>query len=199
MSSTLAWKIPWMEEPGGLLSMGLHRVRHDWRISNQPILKEIDPKHSLEVLTLKLKLQYFGRLMWRANSLEKTLCWERLKTEGEAGDGGWDGWMASLTQWTWTCANSKRWWETEKPGVRQSMGSQTIRHNLAAEQSRTTDWTTINMNHCNCVFSFTTLNKAQTNRQMSSSSICGLSGITLYSHGPCRIKKNWILMSIHGV
>ena len=131
-------------------------------------------------------------LMQRANSLEKTLCWERLKAEGEAGDGGWDGWMASLTQWTWTCANSKRWWETEKPGVRQSMGSQTIRHNLAAEQSRTTDWTTINMNHCNCVFSFTTLNKAQTNRQMSSSSIFGLSGITLYSHGPCKIKENWI-------
>ena len=48
-------------------------------------------------------------------------------------------------------------------GVRQSMGSQTVRHSLATEQSRTTDWTAVSMNHFNFVFSFTTLNKAQTN------------------------------------
>ena len=47
---------------------------------------------------LKLKLQYFGHLMWRADSFEKTLCWERLKVGREGGDRGWDGWMASLTQ-----------------------------------------------------------------------------------------------------
>ena len=53
--------------------------------SNQSILKETDPEYSLEGLMLKLKLQYFGHLMQRANSLEKTLIWERLKAEG-AGD-----------------------------------------------------------------------------------------------------------------
>ena len=140
-SSTLAWKILWMEEPGRRQSMGLHRVGHDWvtslslldiilknrditlptkvhlvkamvfpivmygyetwttrkaecwkidafglwcwrrllrvpwtaRRSNQSILKENSPEYSLEGLMLKLKLQYFGHLMWRTDSLENTL------------------------------------------------------------------------------------------------------------------------------
>ena len=55
----------------------------------------------IEGLMLKLKLQYFGHLMWRADSLEKTHCWERLKAEGEGDYRGWDGWMASSTRWTW--------------------------------------------------------------------------------------------------
>ena len=54
---------------------------------------------------LMLKLQYFGHLIWTTNSLEKTLCWERLKAEGEEGDRGWDCWLASLIQWTWTWGN----------------------------------------------------------------------------------------------
>ena len=57
----------------------------DCEESNQSILKEICPEYSLEVLTLKLKLQYFGHLMGRADSLEKTLMLERLKA-GEGGD-----------------------------------------------------------------------------------------------------------------
>ena len=61
-------------------------------------------------------------------------CWERLKAGGEGDNRGWDGWMASLTQWTWIWANSGRWWRTGKPGVLQSMGSQRVRHNLVAEQ-----------------------------------------------------------------
>ena len=52
------------------------------RRSNQPILKEISPEYSLEGLMLKLKLQYFAHLMRRADSLEKTLLWERLKAGG---------------------------------------------------------------------------------------------------------------------
>ena len=62
------------------------------RIWNQLILKEISPEYSLEGLMLKLKLQYFGHLMWRANSWKGPWCWERLKAEREAGDRGWDGW-----------------------------------------------------------------------------------------------------------
>ena len=59
------------------------RVPWTVRRSNQSILKEISPKYSLEGLMLKLKLQYFGHLMRRTESLEKTLCWERLKAEGD--------------------------------------------------------------------------------------------------------------------
>ena len=59
---------------------------------------------------------YFGHLMWKADSLEKVLYWERLKAGGEEEDRGWDGWMVSPTQWTWIWASSKRWWRTEKPG-----------------------------------------------------------------------------------
>ena len=50
--------------------------------------------------------------------------WKRLKAEGEWDDRGWDGWMASPTQWTWLWASSGSWWWTRKPGVLQSMGSQ---------------------------------------------------------------------------
>ena len=70
------------------------------RISNQSILKEINPEDSLEGLILKLKLQYFGHVMQRADSLEKTLILERLRAGGEGGTRGQNGWIASLTQWT---------------------------------------------------------------------------------------------------
>ena len=161
-SSTLAWKILWMEEPGRRQSMGSHRIGHDWvtslslldiilknrditlptkvhlvkamvfpivmygceswttrkaecwkidafglwcwrrllrvpwtaRRSNQSILKENSPEYSLEGLMLKLLL------MRRTDSLEKTLMLGRLKAGGEEDNRGWDGWMASLTQWT---------------------------------------------------------------------------------------------------
>ena len=63
----------------------------------QSILKEISPEYSLEGLMLKLKLQYFGYVMRRADSFEKTLILERLKAGGEGDDREWDSWMASLT------------------------------------------------------------------------------------------------------
>ena len=60
-------------------------------------------------------------------------CWERLKAGGEGDDRGWDGWMASLTQWTWVWASfGSRWW-IWKPGVLRSMGSQRVRHDWATE------------------------------------------------------------------
>ena len=82
------------------------RVPWTARRSNQSILKEISPEYSLEGVMLKLKLQYFGHLMWRTDSFEKTLMLKRLKA-GEGDDRGWDGWMASLTQWTWVWVNSE--------------------------------------------------------------------------------------------
>ena len=86
----------------------LLRVLWIARRSNQSILKKINPEYSLEGLMLKLQLQHFGHLMWKANSLEKTLTLERLKAGGEGDNRGWDSWMASPTQWTWVWASFRR-------------------------------------------------------------------------------------------
>ena len=79
-------------------SRRLWRVTWTARISNQSVLKEISPEYSLEGLMLKLKLQFFSHLMWRTDSLEKTLMLGKLKTGGAGDHRGWDGWMTSLTQ-----------------------------------------------------------------------------------------------------
>ena len=60
-------------------------------------------------------------------------CWERLKAEGEGDDRGWDGWMASLTPWTWVWASSSSWWWTRKPDMLQAMGLQRIGHSWMIE------------------------------------------------------------------
>ena len=113
----------------------LLRVHWTARRSNQLILKEISPECSLEGLMLKLKLQYFGHLMQRADSFEKTLSWERSKA-GEGDDRGWDSWMASPTQWIWVWASSGSLWWTVKPGVLQSMELQRVRHDWLTELTR---------------------------------------------------------------
>ena len=106
----------------------LLRIPWTARRSSQSILKEINPKYPLQGLMLKLKLQYFSHLMQRADSLEKY--------SDARKDRGWDGWMASPTQWTWVWASPRRWWRTGKPGVLQSTGSQRIRHDWATEQQK---------------------------------------------------------------
>ena len=103
------------------------------RRSNQSILKEISPGCSLEGMMLKLKVQYFGHLMWSVDSLEKTLMLGRFGAGGEGDDIGWDGWMASLTWWTWVWVNSGSWWWTGRPGMLQFMGSQRVRHHWTTE------------------------------------------------------------------
>ena len=85
----------------------LLRVPWTARRSNQSILKEISPENSLE--GLMLKLQYFGHLMRRTDSLEKTLMLGKLKAGEEGDDRGWDSWMSLPTQWTWIWAGSGRW------------------------------------------------------------------------------------------
>ena len=111
----------------------LLRVPWTARRSNQSIPSEISPEYSLEGLMLKLKLQYFGHLMRRTNSLEKTLMLKMLKAGGKGDDSGWDGWMASLTQWTWVWVSSGSWWWTGKPSVLLFMGSQRVGHDWATE------------------------------------------------------------------
>ena len=111
----------------------LLRVLWAARRSNQSILKEISPGISLEGMMLKLKLQYFGHLMQRVDSLKRPWCWEGLGAGGEGDDRGWDGWMASLTRWTWVWVNSGSWWWTGSSGMLQFMGSQRVGHDWATE------------------------------------------------------------------
>ena len=111
----------------------LLRVPWTTRISNQSILKEISPEYSLEGLMLKLKVQYFGHLMRKADSFEKTLILGKIERGREGDDRGWDGWMAPLTQWIRVWVNSGSWWWTGRPGVLQSMGLQRVGHDWATE------------------------------------------------------------------
>ena len=111
----------------------LLRVPWTARRSNQSILKEISPGCSLEGMMLKLKLQYFGHLIRRVDLLEKTLMLGGLGSGGEGDDPGWDGWMASLTRWTWVWMNSKGWYWTWRPRVLWFMELQRVGHDWAPE------------------------------------------------------------------
>ena len=82
---------------------------------------------------LKLKLQYFGHLMRSIDSLEKTLMLGGIGGRRKRGQQRWDGWMASLTRWTWVWVNSGSWWWTGRPGVLWFMGSQRVRHDWVTE------------------------------------------------------------------
>ena len=95
----------------------LLRVPWTARRSNQSILQEISPEYSLEELMLKLKLQYLGTWCEELTHWNRPCCWERLKAGGEGDDRGWDGWMASLTWWTWVWVGSGSWWWTGRPGM----------------------------------------------------------------------------------
>ena len=93
---------------------------------------------------------------WSSNTLatwceelihcKRPWCWERLKVGGEGDDRGWNGYMASPTQWTWVWASSRSLWGTRKPSVLQSVGSQRVRHDCATELN----WkhVAINMSWC---------------------------------------------------
>ena len=101
---------------------------------NQSVFREINTDYSLEDLMLKLKLQHFGQMMQMPTHWKNLSFWERLGAEEE----GWDGWMESPTQWTWTWANFGSWWGTGRPGELHSMGSQRVGHDWVTEQQQ---WT----------------------------------------------------------
>ena len=71
--------------------------------------------------------------------LKRAWYWERLKVGGKGDDRGWDGWMASLTQWTWIWVNSRSWWWTWRPGMLWFKGSQRVGHDWAPELNWTVD------------------------------------------------------------
>ena len=89
------------------------------------------------MLTLKKKFEWvYNTLAISCQELtrwKRPWCWEELGAGGEGDDRGWDGWMASLTRWTWVWVNSGSWWWTGRPGVLQFMGSQRVGHNWATE------------------------------------------------------------------
>jgi len=119
----------------------LLRVPWTARRSNQSLLKEISPGYSLEGMMLKLKLQYFGHLMRRVDSLEKTLMLGRI---GGRRRRGWQRmrWLDGITDWwTWVWVNSRSWWWTGRPGVLQFTGSQRVGHDWATELN----WTDANI------------------------------------------------------
>ena len=102
-------------------------------------IKPINPKENQSWI-------FFGRADAEAEALilwppdekswvirKKPWFWERLKAGGEGDDRGWDGWIASLIQWTWVWVSSGRWWTTGKTGVLQSVKLQRIRHDWATE------------------------------------------------------------------
>ena len=74
-----------------------------------------------------------GEAWWAADYWKRLGCWEGLGAGGEGDDRGWDGWMASLTRWTWVWVNSGTWWWTGRPGVLQFMGSQRVWYDWATE------------------------------------------------------------------
>ena len=110
-------------------------LRASWtaKRSNQSILKR-------SVLEVHWKDWCWS---WNSNSLatwckelthwKRPWCWETLRAGGEGDNGGWDGWMASPTQWTWVWVDSGIWWWTEWPGVLRFMGSQRVRHDWVTE------------------------------------------------------------------
>ena len=108
----------------------LEKTLETWtaRRSNHSILKEISPGCSLKDWCWS----------WNSNTLatswevlihcKRPWCWEGLGAEGEGEYRGWDGWMASPTQWTWVWVDSGSWWWTGRPGMLRFMGSQRVRH-----------------------------------------------------------------------
>ena len=117
----------------------LLRVPWTARRSNQSILNEISPGCSLEGPMLKLELQYFGHLMEELTHWKRPWWWEGLGAGGEGDNRGWDGWMASLTWWTWVWVNSRSWCWTGRPGVLRFMGLQRVGHDWVTELN-CTDW-----------------------------------------------------------
>ena len=114
----------------------LLRVPWAAKRSNQSILKEISPLYSLEGLMLKLKPQYFGHLMWRTDSLEKTLMLGKIEGWQRRGQQRMRCLDAIADQWTWVWVDSRSWWWRQgRPGVLKSRGSQRVGRDWAQQHS----------------------------------------------------------------
>ena len=105
-------------------------LRAPWiaRRSNQSILKKISPEYSLKAWCWSWNSNTLATWCEEGTHLKRPWCWERLKVGEEGDNRGWDGFMASLTQWTWVWVNSGSWWWTGRPLMLQSMGLQRVGH-----------------------------------------------------------------------
>ena len=107
----------------------LLRVPWNARRSNKSILKVISPGCSLEGMMLSWNSSTLATSCEELTHWKRLWCWEGLGAGGKGDGRGWDGWMASLTRWTWVWVNSGSWWWTGRLGVLQFMGSQRVGHN----------------------------------------------------------------------
>ena len=99
-------------------------------------VKLINPKGNQSwIFTGRTDAEAEAPILWPPDvkNWKRPWCWERLKTGAEGDNRGWDGWIASPTQWTWVWVGSGSWWLTGRPGVLQFMGSQRVRNNWATE------------------------------------------------------------------
>ena len=113
----------------------LLRVPWTARRSSQSILKEISPEYSLDAEAILWPPDVKSWFIWKDPDAGKDWRREQKRTTE-----GWTGWMASQTQWTWVWVSSGSWWWTGRPGGLQSMVSQRVRHNWAAELQGLKSW-----------------------------------------------------------
>ena len=111
----------------------LLRVPWTARRSNQSILKEISPGVHWKDWCWSWNSNTLAIWCEELTHLRRPWCWERLRARRAGDDRGWDGWMASPTQWTWLWVDSGSWWWTGRPGVLWFMGSQRVGHDWATE------------------------------------------------------------------
>ena len=109
---------------------------------NQSILKEISPSVHWKDWCWSWNSNTFAISCEELTHWKRLWCWEGLGSGGEGDNRGWDGWMASLTQWSWVWVNSGSWWWTGRPGVLPFMGSQRVGHDWVTELN----WTENPMN-----------------------------------------------------
>ena len=145
------WELDW-EESWALKNWCFWTVVLEKTLENPLDCKEIQLVHPKRDHWNTLKGVHWKDWCWSWNSStlatsceelihwRRPWCWEGLGAGGERDDRGWDGWMASPTQWTWVWVYSGSWWWTESPGVLRFMVSQRVGHDWATELN----WTELN-------------------------------------------------------
>ena len=116
------------------------RVPWTARRSNQSILNETSPGCSWRDWCWSWNSKTLATSCEELTHWNRLWCWEQLGAGGEGDDRGWEGWMVSLTRWTWVWVDSGSWWWTGRPGVLQFMGSQRAGHDSATKLN----WTWLN-------------------------------------------------------